>query len=183
MQDDLDRALAQQRVLGELTSQLFAVPPELVSQALTPANVDPRQQEKLQQRFRELSLEKSSRMIRHLLSYDELRKRIDLWELHIDGSGWVTFKAGDVERGFRAADTQEFETRLYEIYKSLPQSKSLVVILLSYGDARADQREAAIEALPRVTERMREDSIGRARFEYAILGFQPDDDVSSAGRK
>ncbi len=174
LQADLDRAIAQQRLLGELTSQLFEVPPELVSQAMTPAGVNPQQQQQLQQRFRELSLERSSRMIRHLLSYDELRKRIDLWELHIDATGWVTFRAGEIERGFRADVPDQFAAQLYNLYKSLPQPKSLVVILLSYGDARADVREAAVQALPRVTERMREDSIGRARFEYAVLGYQPD---------
>jgi hypothetical protein len=111
-------------------------------------------------------------MIRHLLSFDEMRKRTDLWELHIEDTGWMTLRVGKQERGFRARTPEEFSEQLYAIYKSLPEPKSLVVIMLSWGEARGDVREAAIRGLPVVTEQMRQNSGGLVRFEYAILGFQ-----------
>jgi hypothetical protein len=178
LQFDVERALAQQRLLGELVVQLFDVPQSVVADVLTPEGAarpaaSAEQQEFLEARMHELSLQNAGRMIRHLLSYEEMRKRCDLWELHIDETGWFTLRAGKEQRGFRATTPQEFSDRLYAAYKSLPGSKSLVVILLSYGDARADVREAAIQGLPRVTERMRQDTGGFVRFEYAVLGFQP----------
>ena len=78
-----------------------------------------------------------------------------------------------MREGFRARTAEEFADKLYAAYKSLPQPKSLVVIMLSWGDARADVREAALRALPIVTERMRQNAGGFIRFEYAVLGFQP----------
>ncbi len=178
LQSEIDRAVAQQRLLGELVSQLFNVPDETIAEVLTPPGGDQpaasaAQRAFLEEQFRELSMQKAGRMIRHLLSYEEMRKRCDLWELHIDETGWLSLKAGPQERGFRATTPTEFSNRFYAIYKSLPEPKQLVVILLSYGDARADVREAAIQGLPQVTERMRQDAGGSFRFEYAVLGFQP----------
>lgn len=177
--EDVDRAVAQQRLLGELVAMLFDVPDEILAQALTPeeaegpaASAD--QRAFLERRFRELSLASAGRMIRHLLSYEEMRKRCDLWELHIDETGWLTLRVGDAVRGFRATTPEEFSDRLYAEYKSLPQPKSLVVIMLSYGDARGEVRDAAERGLPIVTERMRRNSAGFIRFEYAILGYQPE---------
>ena len=178
LQSEVERSVAQQRLLGELVSQLFNVPDETIAEALTPEGTDQpaasaAQRTFLEEQFRELSMQKAGRMIRHLLSYEEMRKRCDLWELHIDDAGWFSLKAGKQERGFRASTPAEFVNRFYAIYKSLPEPKQLVVIMLSYGDARADVREAAIQGLPRVTERMRQDAGGTFRFEYAVLGFQP----------
>jgi hypothetical protein len=175
--EDLQRAIAQQQLFGDLVSELFDVPQETLDAALTPpgasAPADPAQVELLEQRFRELSLQNAGRMIRHLLSFEEMRKRTDLWQVHIDDTGWITVHAADQTEGFRARTSEEFSERLYAVYKSLPQPKSLVVIMLSWGDARADVREASLRALPVVTERMRVNAGGFIRFEYAILGFQP----------
>jgi len=176
-QEDLERAVAQQQLFGDLVSELFDVPQDLVAEALTPpganAPASPEQRQFLEDRFRELSLQNAGRMIRHLLSFEEMRKRTDLWEIHIDETGWISLKVGDEVQGFRARTSEEFADNLYAAYKSLPQPKSLVVIMLSWGDARADVREACIKALPVVTERMRINAGGFIRFEYAILGYQP----------
>ncbi|MBX3436096.1 MAG: hypothetical protein KF861_01305 [Planctomycetaceae bacterium] len=175
---DLERTSAQQQLLGDLVTELFQVPRSAISDVLTPPGaatpaVSAEQREHLAARFRELSLQSTGRMIRHLLSFDEMKKRCDLWELHIDETGWFTLRAGSEVREFRANTPEEFADRLFAIYKSLPEPKSLVVIMLSYGDARADVREAAIQGLPRVTERMRQHAGGLVRFEYAVIGFQP----------
>ncbi|MGD9855251.1 MAG: hypothetical protein AB7U20_09910 [Planctomycetaceae bacterium] len=177
MREDVDRAVAQQRLLGELVSELFDLPDSVIADVLTPDEArnpaaSTEQRALLEARFRELSLQNAGRMIRHLLSYEEMRKRCDLWELHIDETGWFTLRVGKEDRGFRASAPEEFSDKLYAEYKSLPQPKSLVVIMLSYGDTRGEIRDAAERGLPIVTERMRRNSAGFIRFEYAILGFQ-----------
>lgn len=174
--EDLQRAVAQQQLFGDLVSELFDVPQEAVAAALTPpgaeASASEEQRRLLEAKFRELSLQNAGRMIRHLLSFDEMQKRTDLWEVHIDETGWITLRVGEQTQGFRARTDAEFSEKLYAAYKSLPQPKSLVVIMLSWGDARADVREAALRALPVVTEQMRQNAAGFIRFEYAILGYQ-----------
>ena len=162
-QEELQRAVAQQQLFGELVSELFGVPQQTVAEALTPpganAPASSEQHQMLQEKFRELSLQNAGRMIRHLLSYDEMRKRTDLWELHIEDTGWMTLRVGKLQRGFRVRTPDEFTEQLYAIYKSLPEPKSLVVIMLSWGEARGDVREAAIRGTP-----------GRHRADAAELG-------------
>jgi hypothetical protein len=66
-----------------------------------------------------------------------------------------------------------FEEDLFRKYKSLPQSKDLVILLLSV-DRRSERQfvQPVRAALPRVVDRMRADAGGRTRFEYADLGVR-----------
>jgi hypothetical protein len=176
---DLDRALAQQRVLGELMIELFQIPPEALQAVLDP-NRDPpiaassEELARLRERFREMAQQDAGPMIRHLLSYEEIRKRCDVWELHIDQSGVASFNTGMQTFRIRVVP-EDFERRFFDVYKSLPQPKGLVILLLTYD--RASERRVTRpvqDAVPRIVDRMREDSGGRARFEYADLGVQVD---------
>lgn len=175
----LDRALAQHRVLGELVVELFGIPPQDVAKVLDPAqrpsgNQSPDELERLRARFREMATQDPGRMIQHLLSYEEIRKRCDLWELHIAAPGLAEVDAGNESFRFRVAP-DEFEQEFFRLYKSLPQSKGLVIILLTYDRAAEIQFIKPVrEALPRIVDRMREDSGGLARFEYADLGIRID---------
>jgi hypothetical protein len=62
---------------------------------------------------------------------------------------------------------------MFERYRTLPQPKSLVIVVLSYGNVRAAAYEAALTGLPTVIEKMQADAAGRTRFEYAVLGYDP----------
>jgi len=176
-QDNLEQALARQRVLGELVTQLFQIPEEQINAILDPArqppiSESPEELQRLRDRFRDMAQQDAGPMIRHLLSYEEIRKRCDLWELHIDELGVATFDTGGASFRFRIVP-EEFEQKLFDYYKSLPQSKGLVIILLTYdrGSQRIVTRPVQ-QALPELVARMREDSSGRARFEYADLGVR-----------
>jgi hypothetical protein len=176
---DLELALAQQRVLGELLRELFHVPPEVIETILDPTReppvaYSPEEIERLREQFRELAAANPGELIRHLLTYEEIRKRCDVWNLFVDKSGVATLNAGDQSIRIRVVPG-EFEAEFFERYKSLPQTKGLVIILLTYD--RASQRQFVQEvrlSLPRLVDRMREDSSGNARFEYADLGVRVD---------
>jgi hypothetical protein len=176
---NLDRALAQQRVLGELMIELFQIPPEALQEVLDPGRdppvaASPEELARLRERFREMAQQDAGPMIRHLLSYEEIRKRCDVWELHVDQTGVASFNTGMQTFRIRVVP-DEFERRFFDVYKSLPQPKGLVILLLTYD--RASERRVTRpvqEMLPRIVDRMREDSGGRARFEYADLGVQVD---------
>lgn len=168
------RLREQQQQIGELVTEMFRVPPEVVEQALRPAGtLSPDEAEQLRQQFRELGQMRGGELVDHLLTYSELRKRADVWEIHAGENGVFRLDTGERIAEFRAETPEQFASRLFEQYKTLPQPKGLVVMMLSWGDARALWREAALQGLPVAAMRMRDDAAGRTRFEYAVLGYRP----------
>jgi hypothetical protein len=173
----LERAEAQQRVLGELLVELFQLPADQVAAVLDPARDPPlatssEDVERLRAQFREFAESSPGAMIRHLLTYEEIRKRCDLWDLFVDAEGIATLDTGTSQARFRV-QPETFEEDLFRRYKSLPQSKDLVILLLSV-DRRSERQfvQPVRTALPRIVDRMRADSGGRTRFEYADLGVR-----------
>jgi hypothetical protein len=174
----LKQAREQRDLVGRLATELFRVPPDLLAKALGPAAGgegarSPDELADLERQFRALGSQQPDEMVKHLLTFDELRKRCDIWELYIDERGMAIFTAGSHTHEFRVTTAEGFATQLFQRYKALPQPKSLVIILLSYGKARAVWRAAATDGLSHAADRMRNDSGGRSRFEYAILGYRP----------
>ena len=170
---------AQQRRAADLVAELFNVPQALIDETLRPlpAGVPPRSPQETQRlcdRFAELSQLRGAEVIEFLLSYDELRKRADVWTLRLEATGEILFTAGEREQRFRAAAPEDFAARLFDRYKTLPQPKGLVVLLVSFGDARADARQAVVAGLPDAIRRLREDRLGGTQFEYAVLGYVPE---------
>ena len=181
----LEEARQQRETIARLLRELFDLPPETVAeivrlQELTQSR-DPersrlvaRQVEKLKLSLREFARKKPGEAVRHLMTFEELRKRCDIWDLYVQENGTTVFRAGDEIRTLPRVDTAgEFETALFDRYKSLPQPKGMVIVLLSYGNARASVYEAAIDGLPRAVERMQANALGGSRFEYAVLGYNP----------
>ncbi|REJ89261.1 MAG: hypothetical protein DWQ34_20195 [Planctomycetota bacterium] len=173
----LQQALARQRVIGELVVELFGVPPEDVESVLDPTRDppiadSPEELARLRERFAQMADQNAGQMIHHLLSYEEIRKRCDLWEIFVDENGVADVKTDDETFRLRIIPNQ-FEARFFDRYKSLPQPKGLVIILLTYDErARLRYVDAVRQALPSLVERMRADSSGRARFEYADVGIR-----------
>jgi hypothetical protein len=173
----LDEALARQRVLGELVAELFQIPPEDLEDLLNEGRVppiaeSPEELARMRERFREMSEQRSGEVILHLLSYEEIRKRCDVWSLHVDGQGIAELDTGD--QTFRVrVNAADFADELFRLYKTIPQPKSLVIVLLTYDrDSRKVVTDTVVDAMPGLLDRMREDSGGRARFEYANLGIR-----------
>ncbi|HLQ43911.1 MAG TPA: hypothetical protein VK137_04215, partial [Planctomycetaceae bacterium] len=167
----------QRDLVGQLAAELFNLPEATIEKLLRqrfpddPPDAD--EIAAMQQEFRKLKGRRGQEVIKHLLTFHEIRKRCDVWELYVSESGITSLKAGDEEGSFRAETPQTFAARLFERYRTLPQPKSLVVVVLSYGDVRASTYEAALTGLPIVIERMQADAAGRTRFEYAVLGYDP----------
>ena len=175
LEEQLTTAREQRDQVAGLMADVFDLPDDIVQRFL---QSDPgrqilpseEQQEMLKDRVREYSKQKPQAAIRHLLAFEELRKRCDIWELHIGPTGEITFTAGDIVQKFRAETPQQFEDLAFECYKRLPQPKTLVLLMLSYdGELRAELYFAALRGLPRVADRMRQDQNERARFEYTVI--------------
>ncbi|WP_437229868.1 hypothetical protein SH661x_001664 [Planctomicrobium sp. SH661] len=184
-QNDLDRVLDQQRVVAGLMTEMFQIPTSELNSLLESARVpslekSPQEMNRVKEQIRELSMQRGGRMLEHLLSYDEIRKRCDVWDLHIDAQGIATLTAGSRTTRIRIptlpnedVDVERFVSEVYAWYRSLPQPKSLVVILLTYDRAsRISVMESIRKALPILVSRMQSDHAGQVRFEYADLGFR-----------
>lgn len=159
--------------IAQMAAELFQVPESALKPLLDrDGDLPVDETNRIRQEFRDIAAARPEAMVKHLLTYDELRKRSDVWDLYVRENGSIAFSTGKQTHEFRADTPEQFAARLFALYKDLPQPKSLVIILLSYGDARAGVREAAIQGLMLAAERMREDAAGRTRFEYAVLGYR-----------
>jgi hypothetical protein len=165
-------------LIGELVAELFQVPQaelERLLKSRSAAGPGPSANDLDQLRRRWKSLAEGSReeMVDHLLAFGEMRKRIDLWELYLTEAGDLTLTVDDKRYPLRAETSPALAEKLFETYKTLPESKSLVLILFSYGDAKFEPLKGTLDGLPPALERIRRDAAGRSRFEYAVLGFRP----------
>tara|TARA_R110002111_G_scaffold262860_1_gene341949 strand:- start:63600 stop:64475 length:876 start_codon:yes stop_codon:yes gene_type:complete len=177
--EQLKGAQAQRDLVAELVQQLFQLPDQIIDPLLK-SKAEPDSEktkaeiERIKQQLQELAGAKAEDVVKHFLTYDELTKRSDIWELYLTENGIFRLKIGKQTTDFRADSAAAFVDRFYAIYKTVPQPKSLVIILFSYGDAKASVRFAATQGLPLIAERMRADSSGRTRYEYAVMGFAPE---------
>lgn len=175
LREALDRAHAQQAEVGELVGEIFRLPAGVVEQALIPQNLPgrtPEEIERLRQSLRELGRLRGREVFEHLVAFDELSKRSEIWKLTVGNGNAITFEAGGATHVFRARTPGEFADRFFRQYKMLPQPKSLVLVLVIYRDeATAETLFAVQQGLPGALDRMREDSFQRTRFEFAELGY------------
>jgi len=176
LNEDVRLAVEQREIVGRLASELFKSPSEVLDRALQPGEekrLTDAELEGLRNQVRTLAENRAGAVTRHLLTYAELRKRSDVWDLYLDETGWATLTLGDRRHRFRSDDPAIFAREVFDSYKAAPQPKGLVILLLSWGDTPAKWREAAMKGVREAADLMRDDSAGRTRFEYAVLGFRP----------
>ena len=181
LEESLKQARQQRDTVGRLLTELFRIPEGVLEEQLEPAAAGapsrlPEEIAALKEKFRALAQQRPHEAVKHLLTYEELRKRCDIWEIYIAENGMMRFTAGGRAFRFRAETAGQFATQVYDFYKTLPQPKSLVIILLSYGNAKALWRKAARDGLREAAARMRADRSGQTSFEYAVLGYRPEVD-------
>lgn len=170
--------------LGRLFGELFRLPESTIRKIIKQRNQDegglsPSEALALKQELEKLAASRGDQVVDHLLTYVEMKKRFDVWELYLRENGAIVVTAGTHQKRVQTGiveSAQQFSDEIFNLYKGFPQTKSIVLILVSYGDARLTHRTAVIKGLPLVAERMRADSNGAARFEYAVLGYRPEGD-------
>lgn len=177
LEQELERTAAERKAIASLYPKLFELPDEEVAKLFS--NDDKRmtdeQIRELREKFKTFAQKSPGQSAKHLLTVDEMWKRCDVWQLYIRSSGLTVVKAGDRTHQFEATTAKDWEEELYDFYTRLPAQKSLVILLLSYGNIDANVYEAALDGLPKAAERMRSASSGKSRFESAILGFNAED--------
>ncbi len=179
-----DQMLAREEELGRLVVELFNVPQSDINKVLNDPGAggvarSPEEVAVLRKQFQDLATATSARMIRHLLVFDEIRKRCDVWEVFVDSQHLVTVNTGARTASLRLnirddgdPDLARFETDFLELARGLPDPKSLVVILLTYDrGSRLIVTEALHQAMPEITRKLAR-QMTAVRFEYADLGIR-----------
>lgn len=168
--------------LGRLFGELFRIPETAIQKIAQrrgqdEAGLSPAEIASLRKEFQSLATARGDQVVDHLLTFLEMKKRFDVWEVYLQENGALVVTAGSHQKRLQTGiveTPEQFSDELFKLYKSFPQTKSVVLILVSYGDSRFAERLAVVKGLPMVAERMRADSNGAARFEYAVLGYRPD---------
>ena len=172
----VEKAFDQRDLVGQLASELFNLPDDTIKQLLKQRFADdPPTDENIalmQQEFHRLRGQHGQEVLKHLLTFHEIRKRCDVWQVYVDRDV-TTLNANGEETSFRAETQQAFTAQLFACYRKAPQSKGLVLIVLTWGAPRLNVYHAAMKGFPEAVLKMQADSKDRTRFEYAILGFDP----------
>src|SRR5581483_9387086 len=147
---EVDRLRLQRDYIGELLGEVFRVPAgtlEPLLKRITAAGPGPSKEDiaQVKARLHALGSGSGEQVIQHLLTFGELRKRVDVWELYLQDNGGCVLQVGGRRMAFRAETSEGFATRLFEAYKTLPESKSMVLILVSYGDAKFKPLKATLD--------------------------------------
>lgn len=177
---DLQQAQARQQTLGELLVELFDIPAEEVANILQLAEGrSEADRAQLAARFEELAEQNSQAAIQQVLTYGEIRKRCDVWNLHLDAAGVITLQINDesptpvLDIATEGLTLNRLGFELFAKYKTIPDQKSLVLILVTYDrGTRIQLKRQLLEILPQITAEMQADAGGRSRYDYSDMGFR-----------
>ena len=176
LSEEVAWAMQQQERFGDLVSELFQVPDEPIKKALPTNSIageirSESEFQSLRKKFREVAAKRGEAGVRHLLTFDEMRKRCDIWDLVISGrKNQFELNVGGTVKTFAAETREEFDDKLFRAYKTLESPKDLVIVLLSYyPDARFGPIKIAVSQLPLSVERMASDRGGKTQFQFLVL--------------
>jgi len=182
LQEDMVRTASQQQVLAELLTKLFQIPPEQLDAVLDPhrepaISESPSELERIRQEFNAMAEQSSGRTVAHLLTYHEILKFCDVWELKIDRN-FFTLTAGDEVLSRRlpvtadeSLDADAAQQELFDVMKSLNAPNELVVILLTFDRECLIDTETQIRRLmPDLVAQYRANVPGDTQVHYADFG-------------
>lgn len=196
------RLQAQRDLLARRLAEFFQMSEQELTRALKPlfsrdAARRAAEIQKLKRRIEQLRRSEPQQIVRHAVKYEELLKRCDIWEIHIDRRGVAHVSTGGkpdtiVYRatppkvtGVEAADAKErrryfrelkadFERRLFAYFKGLPQTKNTIIILLSEDErVLGFHYAAANRGIPEVGRRIATETGGRVQLVHVELGPLP----------
>jgi hypothetical protein len=174
--------LKQREVIGEFLSETLNLPEDVVTQLLDETTIRQNQDvESLRKLIEALSKLSPGEAVKHVLSYNELLKRCDLWNFSI---GWAPgekeyiyrLEAGGQIREWRNDTIVDIETELVDYIRSLPQPKSIVIILggFTYEDIIFRERRLYPQVMNRCVKELNAFYLGQSLFYTTDLGYLGD---------
>ena len=124
------------------------------------------------ERLQKLMQARGEEVFRFMLRVDEMQKHVTIWEIYVqeNGQAFIT----DSEQSFTTdfSSDAELASRLFESSKSFSEPKTLVIVLLTWGDAQAGARRRATDAMPLLMDQLRRDAAGTRWYDFSILGYR-----------
>ncbi|MFQ5731988.1 MAG: hypothetical protein ACE5KM_08535 [Planctomycetaceae bacterium] len=201
------RAREQRDLVSRTLARMFRMPEAAMRQALKPLASNTAQSKadvaKLRKMLKELQNSKPHQIVRHVVKFRELLKRCDVWELHVDRRNIAHLRLTGNRHEFRYSarplkltgdddrDREErrryfrdlkkdFKGKLFAFYKSLPQTKSIIIVLISRGPGTtAGTYFAARQGTQETADHISSESGARIQVVSTDLGelrFEPSGD-------
>lgn len=188
-QRTLDRKEQQDREkLGLLVRELFRVPESVLARIIQPRSkneaggLSPSDMADLKSRFQQLASSTGEQIVDHLLTFNEMRKQFDIWEIYMTEDGELLITVGQDRQIVKTKPIESpeaFVDAILQIRKRFPPTKDTVLVLCRYGDCRLLHKLSMIRGLPAIAERLRTDGQGTTNFEYAVFGYRPQPEAGS----
>lgn len=134
-------------------------------------------------RVKDLMQARGEDVFRFLIKVDQMQKHVSVWEVHVLANGKAQISDG--EQSFMAdyESESDFASRLFEHSKSFADPRTLVILLLSWGDAQGGARQRATNGMPILAEQLRKDAAGIRWYDFSIVGFRADGPIFNSVSK
>lgn len=167
--------LEQHHQAGTLLAESLNLPGAAMTEILKLRTNSPEDAERLSaasDRIKELMQARGENIFRLLIKFDQMQKHVSVWEVHVLENGKAQISDG--EQSFTAdyQSESEFSARLFEHSKSFADPRTLVIMLLSWGDAQGGARQRATNGMPILAEQLRKDAAGTRWYDFSIVGFR-----------
>ena len=180
--DERFQAIVEQHhQVGSLLTESLNLPGAAMAEVLklrtSGAVDDAKRLEDATGRLKTLMEARGDEVFRFLLKVDEMQKHVSIWEVHIQQNGQALISDGDQSFTTDFSTEPEFVSRMFEQSKSFADPRTLVIVLLTWGDAEGGQRTRAINGMSSLTETLRKDAQGTRWFDFSIVGFRTEGSI------
>jgi hypothetical protein len=168
--------IEQHHQVGTLLAQALNLPGAAMEEVLKLRSAGrPDDAERLSEaikQLRQLMQARGEQVYRTLVRIDEVQKHVTVFEVHVQANGQALITDGQQTFNADFGSDDEFIRRLYEHSKSFAEPRTLIILLLSWGDAQAGQRQMAVSAMPGLVELLRKDAAGTRWYDFSIVGYR-----------
>lgn len=156
--------------LGEIASDLLHVDAGLFETSMQ--SLPPPEARRLKEELADMKGKPPEAVIRRLREMHEIRKRCDIWHVHVDETGRTLIRLPSLPApaGIWVAGAGDLVLKTWPLIEESPEPKALVLILYSYADATWGARRPVELGLERLEDRLREEYGGRS-FHVAPMGY------------
>ncbi|MFN5896569.1 MAG: hypothetical protein ACK48Y_03535 [Planctomyces sp.] len=169
--------LQQHRDAGSLLARALDLPAAALNEVLRMRGEDrPEDAQRLEQAVARLrtELDRSGEdVFRFFIKVDEMQKHITMWEIHLQENGKCLLQDDSRQALLDFTSDTELAQKLFESSKSFADPHSLVLMLVTWGDAQLGDQQQTRKAVAELKQKLERDAAGRHLYDYVILGFRP----------
>ncbi|MFN9721496.1 MAG: hypothetical protein ACK58L_22585 [Planctomycetota bacterium] len=183
LDDRFNSIIEQHHQVGSLLTESLNLPGAAMAEVLklraAGAHEDAARLEQAAGRLTSMMNGRGDEVFRFFLKVDEMQKHVSIWEIHIQQNGQALISDGDQFFTADYATEPEFASRMFEQSKSFADPRTLVILLLTWGDAEGGQRARATDGMSTFVELLRKDAQGIRWFDFSIVGFRANGPIFS----